>query len=78
MCNYSLQNGNLPDYFDYQLECHEVFLNSVAMDYYHQGIEDALKALPALHPYNSDYMAGYNLQDEQSVNYCQLKQAACK
>lgn len=53
---------DLPDYRDYQEACCKAFLEGVATDYYHQGIEDCMKALPPLHPYNEVYMQGYNLQ----------------
>ncbi len=55
---------DLPDYQTYQARCYQAFLDGIATDYYHQGLEDCLKASPPLHPYNEAYMEGYNLQDK--------------
>ena len=37
-----------------------IFLEVNAQSAYYQGLEDALKANPPLHPRNQEYMQGYN------------------
>lgn len=48
-----------PDYLVYLEKSKLAFLTGVAEEYFWQGVEDALKANPPLHPEVEDYMAGY-------------------